>query len=416
VPTENTRSVVQGLLLAWFLLFPSLGVVQKYIGSKLALAYAAAGTVALLAVAVRASALRARLERLGGRGAWAAIVALVAGFAVSLAVLHPMATSGEASWLSPSGIAGGGSDRDDALTAGVQALLSGRYPYYEHTQIGNAPSQLPGSLLLAAPFVMAGSVVWQNLLWFGAWLAALHYVMGDPRAVLATAGLTVAASPVVMQDFVTGGDLGTNGIVVLVACLVLVWTTAGRTGGDVGMGRLLAVPEAAASMFAGVAFASRSHFLLILPLLFQLLRRRAGSRTALACLSVLLMTSAAITLPFFLYDPQGFAPLGVQNKFAQLFSTVLPGAGLLFPAASVAVALLAAAKARSADWPAWLIACGVVLTVPAALLAGVAVLVGSTSLILTSYALPGVFFGVTGCTAKLLGYRPGPADRAPAPR
>jgi uncharacterized membrane protein YbhN (UPF0104 family) len=128
------------------------------------------------------------------------------------------------------------------------------------------------------------------------------------------------------------------------------------------------------------------------------------------------MTSAAITLPFFLYDPQGFAPLGVQNKFAQLFSTVLPGAGLLFPAASVAVALLAAAKARSADWPAWLIACGVVLTVPVALLAGVAVLVGSTSLILTSYALPGVFFGVTGCTAKLLGYRPGPADRAPAPR
>jgi hypothetical protein len=95
---------------------------------------------------------------------------------------------------------------------------------------------------------------------------------------------------------------------------------------------------------------------------------------------------------------------------------VLPGAGLLFPAASVAVALLVAAKARSADWPAWLIACGVVLTVPAALLAGVAVLVGSTSLILTSYALPGVFFGVTGCAAKLLGYRPGPVDRVPTPR
>ena len=216
--------LTQGLLLAWFLLFPSLGVVQKYFGSPVAFAYALGGSVVLVAAAARAPSLRQRLGRFGARWAGIAIVMLVAGFAVSLALLYPIATSGDVSWLSPSGLAGGGSDRDDALNLGARALLSGRYPYYDRTQLGNIPSQFPGSMLLATPFVMAGNVVWQNLFWFCGWLAALRYLLGDVRGVLAVAVLTFGASPVVMQDFVTGGDLGTNGIVVLVACVLLVWT------------------------------------------------------------------------------------------------------------------------------------------------------------------------------------------------
>ena len=55
---------------------------------------------------------------------------------------HPMANSGSSS----SGVRGGGSDRDEALQVGGEALLAREFPYYRSTHLGNPISQMPGSL------------------------------------------------------------------------------------------------------------------------------------------------------------------------------------------------------------------------------------------------------------------------------
>jgi len=71
-------------------------------------------------------------------------------------VLYPVARSG---------LFGPGSDRDDALNVALQALLSGHYPYYAQTYLGNPPTPMPGALLLALPFFALGTSAWQNLFW-----------------------------------------------------------------------------------------------------------------------------------------------------------------------------------------------------------------------------------------------------------
>jgi len=223
------------------------------------------------------------------------------------------------------------------------------------------------------------------------WIFVARSCLGDIRQAGMTASLILVGSPVVMQDFVTGGDLGTNSMVVMVAVVVLGWAT--------GKGPAW---KLAAGLFAGVAFATRLPFMLLLPLVFVRLTRKAGWHAgATACL-VVAATAACITLPFYFYDPAGFAPLTVQNKFSQFFSLVLPRAGFVFPAVSLAAGLLLAVLARTATTAWWLIACGVSLLFPAVLLTLLPVVAGSTDLSFSTYGLPAVFFGVAGCCAELL--------------
>ena len=66
---------------------------------------------------------------------------------------------------------------------------------------------MPGTLMLAVPFALLGNVAWQNLAWWAVLLVAAHRLLGDGRAALAILGLSLLVSPVLLQDFVTGGDL-----------------------------------------------------------------------------------------------------------------------------------------------------------------------------------------------------------------
>jgi hypothetical protein len=123
-----SRFTVAGVLLAWFLIFPSLGILQKYAGARGALAYSVGVTALLMLLAWRGPAVGSWLRAQHRSTARWTLAVLCLGLAVLFAVLYPLANSGSASWLSPSGIVGGGSDRDEALNLGVQALLHGRYP------------------------------------------------------------------------------------------------------------------------------------------------------------------------------------------------------------------------------------------------------------------------------------------------
>ena len=379
------QSLVAGALLAWFLIFPSLGLAQKYGGIRGVLVYGAVTTALLMLLAWHHRRVIDRLRHIDLRVVQWALVAVFAGVTALVSVLYPVSNSGEASWLSPSGVVGGGSDRDEALNLGVRAVLEGRYPYYERTHLDNLVSQLPGSLLLAMPFVVLGNVAWQNLVWLCALVAASRKVLGDVRAAVACLALILCSSPVVLQDIVTGGDLAANAIVVL-AVLVLLLTSPPS-----------APPwqQASIAVAAGVAFSTRAQFWLLLPLLVAALQRRLGARAASLWLVVSLGTFALVTLPFYLYDPTSFSPLVVQNKFSA-FDTATRDSFLILALLGVAAAALAVWVSRQPTW-LWLVCCGLVLTAPALVLVALtSVRANWPELAYASYATPGLFFGVLG--------------------
>jgi hypothetical protein len=150
-----------------------------------------------------------------------------------------------------------------------------------------------------------------------------------------------------------------------------------------------------ACAFTGVALSSRLNYLLLLPPLFAIISRRSRLMSACAWLSVTVLTFAAVTVPFYWYDPAGFAPLYLHNKFSW-FGEV-PNGGILFPTMSALVSVGLALQSRNRELPFWLIQSGVVLLFPVVLLVGLATLrFGSLNLAFADYALPGVFLGGLG--------------------
>ena len=356
-----------GFALGIFLAFPSSHLVAKLLGP------AGFATYALLVIVVCALLWQRRpglLER--DDPAWTIGILFIA-FAITFALVFPVLDAGEAF--------GRGSDRDEALNIGVRAMLAGRQPYAETTYLQNPISPLPGSLILAAPFVWIGDAAWQNVFWFGGWLALLVRILGTGRT-LAAALLTLAASPAVPHDLLTGGDLFVNAVMVMCAGM---WTASATTG------RHLALSAAA----AGVAVATRYPFLLLVPLLAGFVYRRHGAIRTAVCLAILAATSALVTLPFYLNDPGSFAPFVTQNKFRFLVND-LPGADRYLPAICAAVALIAPAVVWRRSWTAWLVAAGAVLLLPVILYAAAALVAEPTGTATAGYALPALVFAVPG--------------------
>src|SRR6476620_4337386 len=215
------ENATNAALCATFVLFPSLGIIQKYFRTRGALVYLAIALLLFVAAVRRNAGLHSRIEALDRRWAWRLASALFVALVVAFAVLYPMSNSGERSWISTSGIAGGGSDRDESLNLGVVELLHGRYPYYAVTQLGNPVSQMPGSLVLAVPFVLLGNAALQNLAWCAIYFFISVRLIGDVRQALALVVLLLAAGPVVFQDLVTGGDLIANSVMVLGAMMLV---------------------------------------------------------------------------------------------------------------------------------------------------------------------------------------------------
>lgn len=304
-------AVALGLALA----LPSLGTVEKYLGTAVAVAYLAA----MLAVAPVAErfALPLFVRIVSERWAWWLALATYVGLVVAFAVVYPIADND---------VPGAGSDRDDASNLATNRLLDGEYPYREKTYLGNPVSQLPGALLFAAPFVALGTSAWQNLLWIPVFFVALVWHLGSARLALFVSWTILAVSPGVLRELLTGGDLIANAIYVAVPMLVVLRAPRGRLLG------------LAAAVFLGVALSSRANFVYALPLLAAALAQLHGWREALVRTGVVSAALVAITLPFYLYDPDGFTPLKTSGKLSQ-FDDVAPHLDVAIVAVAIVLTL-----------------------------------------------------------------------------
>jgi hypothetical protein len=218
---------------------------------------------------------------------------------------------------------GAGSDDDNTLDLGASALLAGRFPYRETTYLGNPLHHFAGAFLLAAPFRLLGASALQNLFWIPLFFAVVEAETGDARRALALAWLVLACSPAVMHDVVTGTGYASNGIYVAIG---LWWLVRSRG-------------SAAAAIAWGVALASRANFLFAVPLSFGWLRQHVGMRTALCATALTLATVAALTVPFYLYDPRHFSPLEAADRLFR-FDAVLPHAGMTIAGAMAAASIV----------------------------------------------------------------------------
>jgi hypothetical protein len=289
---------------------------------------------------------------------------------VAFIIIYPIANSG---------VFGGGSDNDEALNLATTELLKGHYPYHIQTYLQMTPSILPGALILAIPFVLLGNGAYQCLFWFFAFLLTMNSYLKDRRQALLLLWVIIALSPVIMQQYVTGSDLLAESIYVLLSIMWMV-NTVPQEGKKGWIKILLAV-------LLGLGLASRANFLLLVPLVCSALVQKAGWKTATKYMAVTCLTLGLMTIPFYLYDPQGFFPLHTNERLQQL-QIILPAlSGLL-------VFLLSFLRANS-YLPGLLRNCAVVMAFPVlTMIIYQSIMLGNPTFGYGHYGLAFLFFGV----------------------
>ncbi len=276
--------------LALMVIFPSLSFFQKYLGNSAVIVYVIlAGLLIIFGLPRISGFLKIHLSP-PGAGILLAIAFLL--LLVAFLLVYPWADAG--------GLYGG-SDNDDALDLAASELLAGRYPYSLRTYYGNPVSPLPGSVLLAVPFVLLGASAYQNFFWLAILLLVSRLAWEDWLQPLLLLGAVFLFSPSAMNALLNGTDYLANGLYVLLPCIGLVVLASQKEPRPGWMLTLAA--------FLGIALSSRLNFLFILPLLFAALVRRCSWKWTIAYLGLTLFVFCAVTLPFYFYDPAGFTPL-----------------------------------------------------------------------------------------------------------
>jgi len=306
---------------AWFLAFsvfllaPSFDTALKYFGSTGVVVYFVAGTVALL-FADR-FLIPAYQKLVSEKSAsYLALASLITLSATAL-IVYPIANSGRF---------GGGSDGDDALITAVTELLNGRYPYYLNTYLGNLISPMPGAIVLAIPFVALGLLPLQNVFWLAILFLVFRKFEESSVSALGVVWIMLFVSPTLLQNIVTGADYASNSIYVLVAMWALIRTLSHDSA---------EWKPFAAAVLLGVGLSSRSTFMLAMPLLLSALVQNAGWKPAIKYLVIAAITFLVVTIPFWLYDPAGFAPLRVQSDKLKAIEDFLPFASIIIPGSAM---------------------------------------------------------------------------------
>jgi hypothetical protein len=216
---------------------------------------------------------------------------------------------------------------------------------------------MPGSILLAMPFVALGNSAFQNHFWLAAFVVATSIRFRDKSIALLQLTTLLALAPITLHSIVTGNDLFANSLFVLVAILVVIHVIPDRRSG--------VWQKLTAAAFIGVAMSSRSNFLLLLPLTVRILAERCGWKTTLRYVFVGAIVFSAVTIPFWLYDPPNFGPLLKQNKFEQ-YHHVLPHADIVVPGTALILAvILALLPGQVAEHTFWR-RCGIIQMYPIA--------------------------------------------------
>lgn len=297
-------------------------------------------------------------------------------------------------------VAGAGSDRDDDLNIATTALLQARYPYYLKTYLNNPITHLPGSILLAVPFVLLGNSAYQNFFWLFIFFVTAKLYLKDIRlALLLFLGILIL-SPAVLQELMTGGDLISNSIYVLFFMLVMVRSVL--ESATSGWKRL------ASAVLLGIGLSSRANFVLIMPLVFSMLLQNAGWRPAIKYITITVLAFLVVTIPFYLYDPPGFSPLLHSFNKIDQFKSTLPYAGLAIIAASILIALALSFQRMDKNGLVLLRNCAVLQLFPVlcvVLLSSVGV--GGLDFNYAGYGLNFLFFGSLAFGAGLAQRLPG---------
>jgi hypothetical protein len=299
---------VLGLLVA----FPSSGIVHKYTGTFGLLGYLL-GVIVIFSVLKKFGLPFSKWWRKNFKFTAAAVFL---AFAACFAVVYPIENS-----KGP----GKSSDRDQGLNISAGKLMHGENPYYEDEPDAGPLSVLPGSIILASPFVAAGNSAYQNLFWLAAFVVFAAFLFRDRMLALTLIAVSLALSPSAMHEFISGGDLMSNGIYVAVFSILALraWTSENPKNAWRWVSLIL----------FGMALASRPNFLFILPLFGALLWRETSFGKAITASSSVFLAFCALTLPFYFSDPDGFTPLVARAKIE------IPG----IPWASVAVIIITAA-------------------------------------------------------------------------
>lgn len=312
-PDGKSPAATAGLPAFALLLFvPSAELAVKFLGWPLTGAYA----IGLVMVAATIFAIEGcdRSALFVQRWEWLLATGWLLAMVVMLAAVYPLAQSG---------IYGRGSDRDEALTVGIQALLELRYPYYERTYFGGHLSPMPGALFLGLPFHLMGSVVIQNFVYGAGCILLAARALSGWRTRWLLLPLLTLGNIAFLQDYVTGGDFVLTGLYVGVA----IWVNTGAI--ERGEGGPSAMAKAA---FLGLTLCSRPIYAVAAAALAAHALRRQGARWAAAFALTAGTAAAAVILPFYLYDPVAFLPshiLAFMPPPLRWLDVALPAAALL---------------------------------------------------------------------------------------
>lgn len=292
---------------------------------------------------------------------------------------------------------GEGSDRDDALNLAVTRLLDGDYPYSEPTYLGNPISPLPGSILLATPFVILGNSALQNLFWVGVWLFFIWRLLQENPRLNSLIILALFSSAQLFYEVVTGSDLLSNAIFVAVLGLLWVKLSVSKTAG-------LGVQLLSACAF-GLALASRINFALALPPLAVWVYAQTDAKVTVRQTALVGLVFLGVILGFYAASPADFTPVQTASEIGVL-DAIIPHVGtVIIPVImliAVAVSCLPAVSERSMTSTKWAEMLGRLATVQAIpVLVGVLLISGFTRDVRVGFLFFGVTFMVFGVLAAI---------------
>ena len=293
--TSKTSPWVPALLTALAIAFSSSGLVQKHFGLLGLLGY----VIGLILCMVLFLRFQEKIFHLVSGKA-----VLLGGLFLTIliclfAILYPIENG--------QGL-GKSSDRDQGLNIASGLLMKGDYPYYPKDDFAGPLSVLPGSIIFATPFVAMGNSAYQNIFWLAILMLFCAWHLRDPLLGIVLTAACVFLSPSALHEFISGGDLLTNGIFVAVLSM---WALGGWM---VKSPRPWAL--AGSTILLGCALASRPNFLFLLPVFCTLIWSRRGfPRAAIAGALVFGVTCLA-TLPFYFANPEGFTPLIARAKIS----------------------------------------------------------------------------------------------------
>lgn len=315
---QNRNLMLFGL--AVFTLAPSFDTALKYLGPAGVAVFFVVGTVVILAA--DRFALPVYEKYVSERMAIVLAFFVFGLLAVGAFLIYPIANSGRI---------GGGTDADDALIVAATRLLNGLYPYAESTYLGNLISPMPGAVLLAVPWVLTGTIWLQNIFWLAILFLIFRRFSGGSKASFPLIAIMLVFSPTLLQNIATGADYASNSIYILVTMWLML-----RSVTDEGSSlwtKLLA------AILLGVGLSSRSTFMLIMPIFLSALVQNAGWAQAIKYLAVSGITFLAVTIPFWVADPAGFAPLAVQSDKLKAVEHILPFASVIIPGSAALLAV-----------------------------------------------------------------------------